>query len=121
MPLGTDKQYDATWEEQDKIRRRLEIKDRLKQEGIRRKWDPYLHIKGEKFTDPALDRYADLRKKGRMPGTPLKPQVFFGLLSFVFVPIIFFWKASDWERGDMPKRRALGDIPYKDIPRKHLG
>lgn len=118
MPLGTDKQYDENWIEQDKIRRRIELKLRLKEEGVRKRYDPFLQIKKVIFTDPATDRYADLRKKGRMPGTPMKPSLYFGMLGVLFIPIILLHRAVEWERQPYLKKRAEGDIPYSQISGK---
>lgn len=114
MPLGTDKQYDLPWDEQDKIRRRLEIKDRLKQEGVRRRYDPFLQMKEKIYSDPAIDRYADLRKKGRVPGAPFKPQIFFGLIGVTVLPIIVFAKIITWERKEWLEKCAVGDIPLSE-------
>ena len=35
--------------------------------------DPFLQVKGVKFSDPAMDRYGDLRKRGRQPGALFSP------------------------------------------------
>lgn len=114
MPLGTDKQYDLSWEEQDKIRRRLELKDRLKLDGIKRKYDPFLTMKNHVYTDPALLRYNDLRKKGRMPGAPFKPQIFFGMIGFIFIPMFVLYQLAEWDRKPYLERCASGDMPYSE-------
>lgn len=120
MPLGTDKQYDLPWVEQDKIRRRLEIKDRLKQEAVRKKFDPFLQMKNKIYSDPAMDRYADLRKKGRMPGAPFKPQIFFGMIGLTIVPIILLGYSIEWERREFLEKCAAGDIPLSERLGKYI-
>lgn len=118
MPLGNDRQYDLSWAEQDKIRRRLELKQRLKEEGIRKRYDPFLQMKKEIFTDPAVDRYMDFRKTGRMPNTPFKPKLFFTMLGILVVPIWGLKMLIDWERAPYLAGCASGDIPYEDRPLK---
>lgn len=118
MPLGKDTQYDLSWEEQDKIRRRLDLKDRLKQEGVRKRYDPFLQIKKIIFDDPAVDRYMDLRKKGRMPHAPFHPKVFFGGLAWLTVPLFIGWRIVEWERAPYIAACESGDIPYSKRPGK---
>lgn len=113
MAIGTDKQYDLSWEEQDKIRRRLELKDRLKQDGIRRRYNPFFHMKGVLYSDPAVDRYMDLRKKGRMPNAPLRPSIFFSMAATVFIPIFGISYLIKWERSDYLRDCASGDYPLE--------
>lgn len=120
MPLGQDKQFDLPWSEQDKIRRRLEIKDRLKQDGVRRRFDPFLAMKGVIYSDPAHDRYCDLRKKGRMPGAPLKPHVFFGMIASIFIPISFISYLVYQERVPWNAKVASGEIPYHERDGKSM-
>lgn len=112
MPLGRDQQYDESWYEQDKIRRRLALKYRLKEECIRKKFDPFLQMKGEIFTDPAVDRYMELRRRGRTPGSPMKPTIFFSLVALTFVPIFALAYGISWERRDFTKACETGDLPY---------
>ena len=112
MPLGRDQQYDESWSEQEKIQRRMALKYRLKEECVRKKFDPFLQLKGELLVDPAIDRYMDLRKRGRTPGAPMKPQIFFTLVALVFVPIIGLTWAVNWERRDWEKSCEIGDLPY---------
>lgn len=117
MPLFTDKQIDLNWKEQDKIRRRLEIKNRLKDEGIRRRFDPFGMVNRQHFVDPAHERYADLRKRGRMPGAPFRPGLFFGMVISVLGPMVLLsylvkmerdpWRAAV-ERGDIPVEQRSG-------------
>lgn len=122
MPLGgVDTRYDLSWEEQDKIRRRLEIKNRLKEEGIRKRYSPFLSMKGEIFSDPAIDRYMDLRKRGRMPNTPLKPVIFYGMVAFMVVPMTLIYYGMNWEIKDYHEGCASGEIPYEKRRSKALG
>lgn len=114
MPLGEDKQYNLSWEERDKINRRLELKHRLKLEGIRKKWDPFLQIKKVPFSDPAVDRYMDMRKTGRMPNAPFKPSLFFSLIGLVFIPFGLVSTVVYYNRRDFLQLCSTGDIPYKD-------
>lgn len=118
MPLGSDKQYDESWIEQDKVRRRAEIRRRLKLEAIERKYSPFKLDQGILYSDPAIDRYAELRKYGRMPGAPFSPKIFFTLLAVTFVPIIALGRVIHWERKDYLKQMANGDIPY-ELRRDH--
>lgn len=120
MPIG-DKQYDISWAEQDKIRRRLEIKHRLKAEGVRRRYDPFLQMKCELYQDPALDRYMDLRKRGRLPNTPLKPAIFFYMVGMLTVPVFILNWAIQSERTPYLERCASGDYPYEDRDGKTMG
>jgi len=120
MPLGTDRQYDISWEEQDKIRRRLAIKERLKQEYVRRKWDPFKQMKGEPVLDPAIERYMDLRKWGRLPGAPYKPSMYFSLLAGFWIPVALVMYAVNWERKDYLEKCSTGDYPYSKRRYKDL-
>lgn len=113
MPLGNDQQYDESWTEQDKVRRRAELRRRLKMENIDKRYSPFRAMQGIKFQDPAVDRYSELRKYGRMPGAPLKPKIFFTLLGLTVVPIYALMKLIDWERRDFLKGMASGEIPYE--------
>lgn len=110
MPLGLDKQYDLSWEEQDKIKRRLEIKKRLKREVWVKKWDPFLQIAGVKFDDPANTRYMDLRKKGRMPGSPLSPYLFYSFFFWSFAPFVGLAALTHYERKSWLEDCASGKI-----------
>lgn len=110
MVLGADKQYDLPWSEQDKVRRRLELKHRLKLEGVKKRYDPFLQIKEEIISDPAVDRYMDLRKKGRMPGAPFSPKIFFSLVGVTLVPIFVIAHLIEWERKDYLIACANGDL-----------
>ena len=122
MPLGgVDTRYNLSWEEQDKIKRRLDIKARLKEEGIRRRYSPYLFMKDELFEDPAIDRYMDLRKRGRLPDTPMKPVIFYGMVALFVVPITIMYYVSKWERKDYLEGCASGDIPYEKRREKTIG
>lgn len=121
MPLGRDQQYDLSWSEQDKIRRRLELKNRVKMEGIRRRWDPFHHIKGVVESDPAIDRYTDLRKKGRMPGAPFGPRLFFSLVGVTVLPIFIIHEIIKWERRDWLEQCASGDYPIEKREGKSIG
>ena len=118
MPLGTDKQYDISWEEQDKIRRRLEIKDRLKQDGIRLRFDPFIQLKKQVYSDPAVERYMDMRKVGRLPNTPLKPSIFFSILASLTLPVVAIYYVMKWERADYLRLCSTGDYPVEKIPFK---
>lgn len=122
MPLGgSDTRYNLSWEEQDKIRRRLELKKHLKEEGVRKRYSPYLQMKGELLQDPALDRYMDLRKKGRLPNTPMKPSAFYGMLALLIVPVVAAWKISEWETYWYKEGCKTGEVPYKDRLFKSIG
>lgn len=114
MTLGTDKQFDLSWAEQDKIRRRLEIKNRLKAEGIDVRYSPLRHLKGEHFVDPATERYMDLRKKGRMPGAPFKPSMFFGIWGMIFIPFGIIWYCMEAERQPWLAKIASGELPVSE-------
>lgn len=120
MPLGLDKQYDVDWKEQDLIRRRQELKNRLKQEGIRKRFDPYLHIKKVLYSDPALEKYMDFRKKGRTPGGPFKPSLFFGFLAMWIVPISILHHFSWGSREPYLEASAKGDYPLEKRLGKHI-
>lgn len=113
MPLGRDQQYDETWAEQDKVRRRKELKLRLKAESIRGRFNPFLHMKEIPFIDPAVERYCDLRKKGRMPNAPFSPKLFFTISSGVFIPIILLAYAMEWERRPYLEACAKGEYPIE--------
>lgn len=115
MPLGLDKQIDLPYLEQEKIYKRLELKNRLKAEGIRRRYDPFLQLKGVIFSDPAQERYSDMRKKGRLPGTPMRPGLFFQMLAVLFVPIIGGTMLMEWERRDYLKLSSTGDYPLEKV------
>lgn len=121
MPVGTDQQYDLSWYEQDKVRRRLDLKYRIKQEGIRKRFDPFLQIKHEVYTDPAVDRYMDLRKKGRMPGAPFGPKLFFTLVATTTLPLFAIYYIMDWERRDFLRDCASGDYPMEKRMNKSCG
>lgn len=122
MPLGgVDTRYDLPWVEQDKIRRRLEIKQRLKQEGIRARYDPFLQMEYKIFNDPAIDRYMDIRKRGRLPNTPMKPTKFYGYAATLFVPIYVLTKLIDWTRKEYLQGCQDGSIPYKDRKYRNVG
>lgn len=110
MPLGDDKQYDETWEELDKVRRRQEIRRRLKAELIELRWNPFRQMKKETFIDPAHARYMDLRKKGRMPGAPFSLKVFFSLLSVTLIPIGISWFFIKTERKYWLREVEKGEI-----------
>lgn len=120
MPLGEDKQYDESWVEQDKMRRRREIRQRLKLDGINRRYNPFFHLKKKLYSDPAVDRYMDLRKQGRMPGTPFSPKLFFMINGCFFIPIIVIAKLIEWERTPYLKKCESGEIPYADMPAKTM-
>lgn len=113
MPLGEDKQYDESWVEQDKIRRRQQLRERLKLENLEKRYSPFQHLEGILMTDPSVDRYAELRRYGRVPGAPWKPSLFFSLAAAVFLPIIAVYKVIEWERRDYLAGCANGDIPYE--------
>lgn len=117
MPLGQDQQYDVSWAEQDKIRRRIELKNRVKLEGIKKRYDPFLQMKGIIISDPAIERYTDLRKKGRMPGAPFGPKLFFTLVGLTILPIFIIKEIAEWERRDFLLQCASGDYPLE----KRLG
>lgn len=112
MVLGSDTQYDLSWEEQDKIRRRLEIKARLKQENVMKRYNPFHHMKGEPFVDPAVERYMDYRKKGRMPNVPLAPRLFFSYFAMIVVPIGVITYLTELERQPYLAKCESGDLPY---------
>lgn len=92
----------------------MEIKDRLKQECIRKRWDPFKHINRIPESDPAIDRYMDLRKKGRMPGAPYKPSLFYGYLAAIFLPMYVLRVIVHWERDPYIKKCEQGEIPSRD-------
>lgn len=116
MPLaGEDKQINLSWQEQDRIRRRLEIKDRLKQECIRQRWDPFRHMNKQVEQDDAILRYMDLRKKGRLPGAPMRPTYFFGGLAMLFVPIFVLAKLADIERKPYLEKKKAGTYNRDDF------
>lgn len=121
MAFGFDQQYDLSWEEREKITRRQELKNRLKQEGVRKRFDPFMQMRNEVMTDPAIDRYMDLRKKGRMPYTPMKPSLFFSMLGTIFIPIIITAYAIDWEVKDYMEGCRTGDIPYSERKTRGVG
>lgn len=121
MPLGNDQQYDVSWAEQDKIRRRLELKHRVKLEGIIKKYDPFLQMKGIIFNDPAVDRYMDLRKKGRMPGAPFGAKLYFTLVGMTIIPIFLLRELFTWERRDYLEKCASGDYPLEKREGKSMG
>lgn len=122
MPLGgTDQRYDLPHEEQDKIRRRIELRNRLKEEGIRRRYSPFLGLKNEAFQDPAVNRYMDFRKRGRLPNTPFKPSLFYGMVAFTVIPITLLVFAVEWERKDWKEGCESGAIPYEKRPFKAFG
>ena len=122
MPLGgIDTRYDLPWTEQDKIRRRLEIKQRLKQEGIRSRYNPFLHMQQKICVDPALDRYLDVRKRGRLPNTPMRPTLFYGMSICIFLPIYLLAKGAEWERKDYLQGCSDGSIPYRDRKNRFQG
>lgn len=113
MPLGSDQQYDESWIEQDKMRRREEIRRRLKMENVERRYSPFRQLQGILYQDPAIDRYAELRKYGRMPGAPFSPKIFWTLIASTFIPIFVVSELMRWERKDYLKAMANGDIPYE--------
>lgn len=115
MPLGgVDTRYNLPWEEQDKIRRRLELKNHLKQENVTKRYSPYLSMKGEHFQDPAIERYMDLRKRGRLPNTPLRPSIFYTLFFILTVPIAAAGYIGTKEREKYLRGCETGEIPYAD-------
>lgn len=120
MVLGGDTRYDQPWPDVEKIKRRLELRYRLKEEGMRKRYDPFLQIKNVRFTDPAIDRYADLRKRGRNPGAPLKPKIFYTMFGIIFLPVIIVTKLVIDERKPLLEAYESGDIPYKDRPNKTI-
>lgn len=122
MPLGgVDTRYDLPYEEQDKIRRRLEIKRRLKDENVRQRFNPFKMMKSEVLVDPAVERYMDIRKRGRLPNTPFRPTMFYGMAAFLFLPIIVATYVSNWERKPYLEGCEKGTIPYRDRKCKHVG
>jgi hypothetical protein len=122
MPLGgIDTRYDLPGDEIDKIKRRLELKRRLKEENVRQRFNPFKMLKSEPMTDPAVDRYMDLRKRGRMPNVPFKPTTFYGLVAVVCLPIIGLAYLADWERKPYLEGCEKGTIPYKDRKAKAIG
>lgn len=122
MPIGgVDTRYDLPWEEQDKIRRRLELKWRLKEEGVRERYSPFKQMRGEVMTDPAVDRFMDLRKRGRLPNTPFRPSSFYGIMATVLIPIVVMAYIGKWERADYLEGCKNGTIPYKDRKNKLVG
>lgn len=120
MPLGEDQQYDETLKEQDKIRRRRELRARLKLENVNRKYNPFFHMKDVTYQDPAIDRYMDLRKHGRMPGSPWKPSKYFGTWLLIIGPIFVISKVVEWERKDWLQKVSSGEISYKERQGKTL-
>lgn len=114
MALGFEQQPNLSWQEQDKVRRRNEIRDRLKQECIRKRWDPFRHMNKIPETDPAIDRYMDLRKKGRMPGAPFKPSLFYGYMFLLFAPIYGLTKLVEWERSIYIGKCERDEIPSEE-------
>ena len=122
MPLGgVDTRYNVSWEEQDKIRRRLAIKDQLKQEAVRKKFSPYLALKGEIAQDPAVSRFMDLRKRGRLPNTPLHPKKFYAMIFAYLIPIVLLKEAVDYYRTPYLRAMEVGDIPYEERQGKSQG
>lgn len=116
MPYNQDKQWNLSVEEQDKVRRRAELQRRVKEEGIRKRWDPYRTMRREPFVDPAIERFVDLRKKGRCPNSPMPAKTFYKMLAFVFVPITLVSLAVHYERKDWLEGCKSGDIPYEKRP-----
>lgn len=122
MPLGgVDTRYNLSWQEQDKIRRRQELKNHLKQEGITKRYSPYLMMKHDLIQDPAVERYMDLRKRGRLPNTPLKPSIFYGMLMMLAVPIGAMTYIVEQRRKPYLEGCANGDIPYSERINKSMG
>uniref|UniRef100_A0A6G1SB19 NADH dehydrogenase [ubiquinone] 1 beta subcomplex subunit 4 n=1 Tax=Aceria tosichella TaxID=561515 RepID=A0A6G1SB19_9ACAR len=122
MPLGgIDTRYDLPHEELDKIRRRLELKRRLKEENVRQRYNPFKMMKSEPMTDPAVDRYMDLRKKGRLPNTPMRPTTFYGMAAALFLPIIGLTYLVEWERKDYLEGCEKGTIPYRERKKRNEG
>lgn len=115
MPLGVDQQYDLSWEEQDKIRRRLELKKKLKIEGVNRRYNPFRMIDKIVFSDPANDKFMDIRKKGRLPGAPYGPKKFFSMVALLVVPWYLLYKIIDYERRPWLERLKNGEVPITEI------
>lgn len=109
-----DQRFGRTREEIDLINRRRELRYRLKEEGMRKRYDPFIQLKVEPFSDPAFERYMDIRKRGRLPGTPLRPASFFGFVSFVF--LLPYLISLEVDRHRLPRIAALknGDIPFEE-------
>lgn len=121
MPLGRDQQYDETWVEQDKIRRRLELKRSLKMESVQARYNPFFHIKDKPCLDPAIERYMDIRKKGRMPNAPFSPKLFFTISSVCILPIAVLAYAMEvFERRPFLEACAKGEYPIEKRLMKHM-
>lgn len=113
MPYNLDQQYDLSSKEKDKVLRRAELQRLMKQQGIRNRWDPYRSMRHEPVSDPALDRYSDLRKKGRCPNTPMPATRFFAYISMIVVPISLLTILVNYERKDWIAGCESGEIGYE--------
>lgn len=65
--------------------------------------------------DPAIDRYMDLRKKGRMPNAPFNPKFFFTCCCFVLLPIGLSTWLTIIERKPYLEAMSKGEYPMEKI------
>ena len=109
-----DNQHDLTWEEQDRIKRRLDIKNKLKQEYVRKYHDPFLQIQRQIAKDPAVERFLAMRKTGRLPNSPLPFRYFARFLIVVFLPIPLYGLYYKRQVTELNRKVNSGKLPYED-------
>lgn len=76
-------------------------------------------MKEKPVLDPAIDRYMDTRKTGRLPNAPFNPKLFFTMFSLTFVPIGIMWALVEWERRPYVEALNKGDYPLEKRMFKH--
>lgn len=113
MPLP-DNQYYESPEEQDKVRRRIEIKNRLKKESVNLKYNPFRMMQKQLYQDPAVDRYLDMRKNGLTPSGAINRRLYFTYMGVFFGTIYVTTRLIAWERATNEQKFATGKIPYQD-------
>ena len=117
MPIGVvDTRFDRPWSELDKVKRHLDLWYRLKEESTRKRW-PISPNEGLQVLRAAMDRYVDLRKRGRQSGAPFSPKLFYSMVGMMFIPVIAMWHLAWWEMDPYLRGCATGDVPYESRPK----
>lgn len=109
-----DKQYDLTFDEQDKIRRRLEIKNKLKAEYVRKYHDPFMSIQQQIAKDPAVERFLAMRKIGRLPNSPIPFRRFLHIMIVAFLPIPLYGFYYKYQVDEFNRKINSGELSYED-------
>jgi len=108
----SDQQFHESPQEMDKIRRRKEIRQRLKAEYNRLNYNPYKLAAHVEILDPSIQRFMAMKATTYQYWQPTWRS--FGLFaSTTIIPIFLFGYYVNWQRNRFDQKCRSGEIPYE--------